>query len=132
MSGAAVSANPLVYVLCALLLLALFVLMAPAVRMSWEDRNWVVNAAVDRGSCAESRHVYLSGRSGPRGSRELIHGSPVCMAQIRRMLANAENFTCKTRGDYTLCDHPLNAADSTTEVRAVIGPQAALLEVTPT
>jgi len=122
--------RPLGMMTAALAALVIGALVLLSVWALFENRQGVVSAAVDRGACGSARHVQLKVEDvASWDSRELIYGNADCMAQIRRMLAVAPNFRCRMRGAYTACNHPLNSADSSTAVYAVIGPNAALLEV---
>jgi hypothetical protein len=99
---------------------------------SWTvQRAWIVNQAVDRGACAATRHVALAPPTPP-GSREIFAADPVCRAQIVRLLETAPNFSCRRSDALTVCEHPLNADDDGSYVRAVTSRTHVLLEVIPT
>lgn len=96
----------------------------------WEQRQWVVSRAVDRGACASTRHLHLAAPT-PRAARELFAADLSCRRQVIAMLRVATNFTCSARDDLTVCTHPLNAPDSSTFVRAVVTGNHVLLVTIP-
>ncbi|WP_326525035.1 hypothetical protein [Sphingomonas sp.] len=97
-----------------------------------ERRDWVVTKAVEQGACEGMTGTNLQTSAGPRSSRELRTGSRACLDQVRQMLSDALNYTCRAGGGLTVCVHPLNAPDSTTYVRAIIGERHLVLEVIST
>jgi hypothetical protein len=96
---------------------------------SW--RQSLLSRVVDRGACASSDRLTLVPPTPP-GSRELFRVTAACRAQVRAMLRAATHYSCRSNAAVSVCEHPLNAADDTTYVRAVIGRDHILLEAIPT
>ncbi|WP_294354310.1 hypothetical protein [uncultured Sphingomonas sp.] len=90
-----------------------------------------LSRAVDQGACADTTHVQLEPLTPP-GSRELFRASAACRAQVVTTLRAAANYTCRSDAVLTVCEHPLNAPDSSTYVRAIVGHDHVLLETIPT